>query len=391
MRTVAASLTVLLALGCAGEEAPTDPLVDGPFAEIELDLTIPPHILSPADAPSDRLVEVLPMLDGSVWILDWLEEESRIRRFDAEGLPIDEVGSSGFEVGQHLVPEQLGRLADGRVVMVDPGMVGRFTIYNPDGTVWAEAPHTDTMVWDQRGIFQIDEQDQVWTLMRERMTPPRSRLPAFFARKRVDGTTVDTIRFPEFPEVQQDRVVIPGLSANQVFLMPFQPVLSWAVDPAGRFAMNVGSDYEILRYGPPGGDRDATEVFVSRDPTPIRVTRGERRQLRDSLQARVARITELEVDIPEVEEIKPPVRGFQYSVDGRLLVHVHLPSQLEGDVWVEPNGWDVFERDGTFRGRIILPPDVEVQDLDGDTLWGVRTASNGAVSVLRYRITWPTD
>ncbi len=389
MRTAAASLTVLLALGCVGDEAPVDPLIDGPFATVELDLTIPPHVLSPADAPMDRMVEVLPMRDGSVWVLDWLEEESRIRRFDADGLPLGPVGASGFEAGNHMVPEQLGRLADGRVVMVDPGMVGRFTIYNTDGTLSALAPHNDTTVWDQRGLFQVDEQGLVWTLMRERMTPPRSRLPAFFARKLLDGTTVDTVRFPDFPEVEQDLVVIPSLSANRVFLMPFQPVLSWAIDPAGRFAINVGSEYEILRYGPPEGDRDAVEVFVSRDPTPIEITRSERRQLRDSLEARVARMSEVEVEIPDVEETKPPVRGFRYAVDGRLLVHVHLPSQLEGDLWVEPNGWDVFERDGTFRGRIVLPSDVEVHDLDGDHLWAVQTASNGSVSVVRYRVTWP--
>jgi hypothetical protein len=87
-----------------------------------------------------------------------------------------------------------------------------------------------------------------------------------------------------------------------------------------------------------------------------------------------------------VPDHKPPFWSFLVGGRGRIWVRLYTeavkdetaePPSEESDRpppinWEEPAAYDVFEHDGTYLGRVRLPPRTSASVVRGDTAWGVR-------------------
>ena len=77
--------------------------------------------------------------------------------------------------------------------------------------------------------------------------------------------------------------------------------------------------------------------------------------------------------VGEVRRVKPPIRGVRFGDDGRIWVHVSMPSERydppprrrpPGEPvrpvvrWREPAVFDVYEPEGDYVGRLRFPYDL---------------------------------
>lgn len=54
--------------------------------------------------------------------------------------------------------------------------------------------------------------------------------------------------------------------------------------------------------------------------------------------------------------------------------------------WIEPQAWDVFDPDGTFLGRLELPPRAALHVMRGDRAWGTVLDANDVPYLVRWRV-----
>ena len=65
-----------------------------------------------------------------------------------------------------------------------------------------------------------------------------------------------------------------------------------------------------------------------------------------------------------------------------------MPSRFVDGEWSEPDAYDVFEPDGRFVGRILVPDAFQIEFMKDDHMWGRYTGEFDVESVRRYRIVW---
>jgi hypothetical protein len=95
------------------------------------------------DAPPDyQFVDIqalLPLSDGSVWVLDrWgsiVMMQSSVRRFDAQGRFMGYVSSMGDGPGEFRILQGLAELSDGRVLLRDQRRHELLNLFSADGVL----------------------------------------------------------------------------------------------------------------------------------------------------------------------------------------------------------------------------------------------------------------
>jgi hypothetical protein len=55
--------------------------------------------------------------------------------------------------------------------------------------------------------------------------------------------------------------------------------------------------------------------------------------------------------------------------------------------WRERRRYDVFGRDGSYLGRIELPPRTTLSEAKGNRVWAIQRGEDDEQYVIRYRIT----
>jgi hypothetical protein len=176
--------------------------------------------------------------------------------------------------------------------------------------------------------------------------------------------------------------------------VPYQPHGVWTWTPFGGFAVASTADYRVTVLPPvPLFNRsqvsNSVSVVIERNVQPVPVSDAERKAIRNKLIADVEEAGGRGVNIPDIPETKPPFKGIEFASDGRLMTWVSMPSVRLDNEWVEPSAWDIFQHNGTFRGRLVLPSGFRMFYLRGDRMLGVQRMSDGVEIVRRYRIVWP--
>ena len=365
--------------------------------------------------------DVLPAKDGYIWIVDLQSPTSgrggggALRQYDARGKYVRTVGRTGQGPGEYAAPSGLAQLADGRVVLRDVRN-NRINVYTLDGkfdTTWTFMTlHSGS---SSGGGLHVDAAGVVWM----EFGSPGSNEPTRFLRLLSTGRIVDTVMRPKLADLPRPAATTTASGRTIAAVAPYYPVALSAWTSPGFFATATTSSYAIDLRAVPGGRVGAagtTSLWRAGDPvvsvrravTAVPVTEIERNDQRAYLTEFVNYAerqfrTKLTGSIPEIPRVKPMLAGLDIGEDGRLWVRVSMPSERftppsldirPGQTphpviaWREPIVYDVFESDGTYLGRVPLPPNVRPKLFSGDDVWCVVEDAGGVKTVAKYRVRW---
>ena len=363
-----------------------------------------------------------------VWVLDGplMSGTTMLRQFDSEGSYLRHVGRQGAGPGEFEFPHGLAQLLDGRVLLRHGGETNRINVYLPSGSPDTTWTFHVPVPWYQGAAhsIQVDTSGIVWMsfLDRRGAETRTGRRPAYL-RLRINGTIVDTVLTPELPPVDRESVTLTrrlpsGGTSTFGFAVPYQPVNIHSWSPLGFFATGQTGKYEIALHKPtrvqseehllPRWQLGDPVVVVGRTIPPVAVSRAEREDQRSYLVSQIrARDESFSGSIPAIPRQKPAFKGVLFGEDGRIWVWVSMPSEqydpqsdqtssgqsIPAIGWREPDAFDVFESDGTFIGRIVLPYGIRLGQsttwMKGNLIWCVVVDEDGAQVIRRYRVDWP--
>lgn len=348
--------------------------------------------------------DVLITPDGAIWVADGGAPAGapKLRQYDSGGRFVRQVGRTGDGPGEYRAVGQLALMKDGTVAMRDGAPPGRVLIYGPDGSpraTWSASSLGVGYMNHPAGSIYVDTSGVVWIPVAGRPGPDRPPPP--YLRVSPDGTVLDTVPYPELPEVGSLSIAIrqttpSGGVAQMGVAVPYQAISTLAWNPTGGFAVARTDVYRIEILEPVGGDGvPLTPVadVVTRDTPPVPVPQAEREAISRHIDEAVSRIMEdMGVSdrptIPPVADYKPPIKGFRFTDDGVLLVDVSMPSRLLDGEWTEATAYDVFDEDRRYVGRMVLPDSFTIVGMRGDLIWGVSRGEYDVESIRAYRITW---
>jgi hypothetical protein len=397
-----AVLSLLFCISCVGhpqsaaDEDTKTLAIDLVCSIGELNFDLPEYQFS-------SILDVILTKDGLVWVLDGDGSgeggHSLLRVYDSAGVFLRTVGSNGAGPGEFRLPYALAQLRDGRVAVRDFVLADRITLYSPEGEFDDSWSIPGGLFWTFRGAYplQVDSAGVLWLLFRRGMRPSSGQEPMFL-RALADGTLLDTIAPPRLPEIDREVVELHAGSRVRKISVPFQPSGRWAWSPNGFFAVARTDEYRVEVLPVPASPRSSSQagvdyqppssgLVISRSVPPVPIHSGERAAARDELASRVAAVSGGHMgSLPKIPENKPPIRSLSFSSEGRLIVWVSMPSvNIEGE-WLEPRAFDLFQHNGEYSGRVILPNSFRVLGMQGDKVWGVFRDDLGVETVRIYSL-----
>lgn len=330
--------------------------------------------------------------DGTIYVLDGQRME--IRAYGPDGEYRETIGRRGVGPGELESPDGMVVLADGRILVHDPGN-GRIQVYAPDGSPlaeWQVVPPTDYF----SDPLLYDEHDHVDLEVLRHDPTDFMRWHTEFLRLGPDGSVVDTVRLPQ-SGFRKPTIEVRAGGATSAATLPFSPSELWAFEPAGYFVHAISTHYRIdlLRTNAP-------VLRIERAWTPVPVTPNEKAGAEAGITRMARHISPgWHWTGPAVPDRRPPFTHIAVGREGRIWVQVSVPPEEEENpaydpgkpdsrrtLSVEPTRFDVFEPDGTYFGRVRAPSDFSPRPtvFDGDHVWAVTRDSLGVERVVRYRI-----
>lgn len=406
-RSVWGPVVVLLATtSCSVETGskilPTQPREE--IADLVLELTLGDEIGAPSEYQFSSIRTVLAGSDGSVWILDGNTfrpspmaggETPYLRRFDRNGTFLGYVGGDGDGPGEYRQPYRLGLMTDGRVALRDAEHPGRITIYTPDGeldTTWSLGP--DLRATISPGEITVDASGVLWLDAYGLPDNGQGRSGSGFVRVQPDGTILDTIPDPLLPVMERTEVWIvrtlpSGARSTRGIPVPYEPNIVWALSREGTFAVSRTDQYRVELV--PALGADLPSRMITRDVEVIALPEAEWAATQTDLDEAIIAAGGVSSQIPEVPQDKPPIKSLSYTSDGRLMVWVSMSSRLRDGEWTEPSAFDLFDPEGGFTGRVVLPESFRLLHMKADWIWGVFRDEYEIESIRRYRVSWSAE
>jgi sugar lactone lactonase YvrE len=275
---------------------------------------------------------------GRVWVAD--AQQRQIRVFESNGRHVRSIGRRGAG------PLEFGGIAgmawapDGRLWVLDDGNA-RFAVYDTTGTLVATHPRTSmltTSPWpgrfDRRGRLY----DVTGTIEAD------GSIVTSIIRGDAAGQARDTFHLPEFTEEQFQ--LTRGDERNRRITqvtVPFTGRQVWALDPEGGVWVANTAQYRIERHAFDGG---GGHTVVERENPRVPVSREDRDRIVESFSEFTRQGGK--IDVSRIPHVHPPLAGFLFDDAGRLWV-IPMAGRNEARVL------DVFEADGRYLGRVVMP------------------------------------
>jgi hypothetical protein len=425
-RTPTPLLLLLLLAACAdGDPTPAERTVAGDTVELRL---------GSLEAASARLEAVWsvelpaasdtfgPRAGTRAWDVDVHDDgrvlvalgDGRVLRVRADGGGVEELRGPQ-EPGADRITT-LAALPDGGVAVRDPDHVLR--VYGPDGTPRGRHPLRRALPATGYDAVLADRSGTVWVSL----PPDSTELADSVAYPRPvyrslpgDGSRPDTIRVGrEFLAACPHRSHAHfQFGWYEDLRVRYFPKVKWALAPDGTLVAGCPADYRF-DIVPDSGPR----VRVMAEAARARVSDEERSAFAVTwtVQLTEAGRTWEGEDWswigPAIPTEKPAYHRLLLDLGGeRVWVWRAGPSDrvdapggwplvgLPAHVFLEPRSgaFDVFGTDGSFQGRVPLPPtlpytglpDTPDPVLRGDTVWAITADSLGTQGVARYVVRWP--
>lgn len=365
---VAALSTALLLAACGGSDGPggddvtRDTLPDGtprtlhaslPPAEAVAPL-VPDLVIGRLEGEGPEVfgdvrgIEAGP--DGEIFVLDVQALEVRV--FGPEGDYRRTISRRGDGPGEIAATNGLVRVAD-TLFVYDHAKFVILGLHVDDGRELVRHP-TPVRSWGYTWTGTRDDQGRNW-----KHHSVSDRIPGVMPEPGLQETLVQDVMVMHDPatgavdsvavgdQVSRAWVQVFGNQGVSFRLLPFASRKSIAVDPTGGFWVTDGSDYRILRLDAQGDTIGVLEAAVPPRP----VTAAEREEFRDRLAAESPDAARAAAEmIDHAPSTHPVVRNLFVAADRLWVVRARAPAD-------EGTRIDVFDRDGGYRGSMLLPAD----------------------------------
>ncbi len=325
-----------------------------------------------------------------------------LRMFDANGAYIRTLGRKGSGPGEYGSANGLAFLPDGRLAIWD-SPTSRVTVFTPTGDVDREW-RPPVMGW---GVSNAVSTSRRYALairagIRDSSSgsstgPSPMRGAHFFYD--TAGRIVDTVAEPA-RQKEPAMLVSQTNGGIAMYSVPYTPGRPGVMLTDDRLAIGEGDTYRIHVSG------GSAPLRIEREAVAVAVRSEERDQQRAVVERAMMRNDpKWSWNGPQIPSVKPLVNTLLSGADGRLWVRVSAPGELipeaERDepraaqpnepapiviAWREPTWYDVFETDGRFLGRIVMPARSTWLGARGNLVWGVTRDENDVPFVTQWRI-----
>lgn len=313
--------------------------------------------------------------DGSLLVLD--RSDGRVTVWDGEGRLVRSFGGRGSGPGEVVTPGYVRALEDGTVV-VGEVFPPRLHWYDERGdhlrTDRVRPQPNAPALLATMAEWKVSRTGEVLVRLSYASPSHLEGTPVVLARL-LDGGAIDT--------------VLRWTEKNTPARLPriFEADWSWDAVPGAGVVVSPGSRYELRRHD----ERGKLTRRVTMDAPPVPVTEELEQRAVDRFYERFAGEDVSEAllrdlgDRLEVAPVLPAVQGIRVSEpDGRIWVEVPTGSRT-GEL-EEPGGWDLFEADGSYLGRLSPPDGFRLEGVHGDTVYGIERDELGVTRARVYRV-----
>lgn len=338
-------------------------------------------VIGSVDGPEEfvfgRIRGVAGGLEGDVYVFD--EQVPALRHYDSLGAYVRTLGGEGGGPGEYGdAGLGLAVRSDGRVIFHDVRH-NRLNVYNKDGTPFAHWP-TWSAVFTALPM-RIDRADHVYLRILAGPYIPRGPWPIGLLHLDARGTVVDTI----MPPVMSSE---PPQTAGTLL-----PRKLWDWSPLGAMIVGVSSEYSFdIRI------RGQQTLRVQREVRPVPILPEERRDHESRNEWIRHNVGNVPTAMFRIGQFKPAFDALYAADDGRVWIRKHGPGTKDERTstppagsfprlpWSEPNVFDVFDPEGRYLGEVWAPPNVSLQSIQKDRVWGLRRGAFDEVYIVRYGI-----
>lgn len=318
--------------------------------------------------------------DGDIWVYD--SYLKRIRSFDRNGEFLRYVGRGGEGPGEYRYVLAMDRYPDDTMVTWDPN-IGRLTRFSPEGD-YVSSLSVPIGFGYSGGRTMIVGGDGAYYVMSSDGMVHAGESHRYWVHVNPEGEMVDRVSIP-----------IVGSGGTVSFHQPpgimyaFVPMTLSQMSRSGTLIQGQNMEYSFT-IPRPGSD----PVRVVKDYRPARVKPAERemfekRLSRQSRNPAVGRPGSLNTNVPRT---KPAFRNIVVDMDNRIWIDLYGEAELNRDAkpgeleWVDPRTFDVFNPEGGYLGRVVLPHRVRWMNAEGDHVYGIRLGEFDEQYIVRYRL-----
>jgi hypothetical protein len=339
----------------------------------------------------------LAVTDEHIYVTD--EQADRVRRYDLDGVFIDNVGSIGQGPGEYGDPAMVAVTSDGRIIVFD--FAGdRMQVYAPDGKpldTWP-SPKAGCCAWPM--LTAAD--DALWVPTQEF---------DFEAGEARHGIQVFGPDGPAEPRYMVRKLGPPSqpleVASRGSTTMPFAPQFTWTPAAPGRVLAGAADTYRFEVQ-----ERGETVRVVEKYWEPVPIDPEHLDWRRKTIVALGRRFDPgwtwngagMPTHLPAYSSLIAARSGetwvARYGASARVaecadpLAGAGPTSPVPTDpCWKETFVLDVFDAEGRFLGEVETPPGVTPHPLrfhvDGDRVVAVCENELGVYQVKRYRLVRP--
>jgi hypothetical protein len=325
----------------------------------------------------------------------WDPRTPSIRMYDARGKLVRAIGRKGSGPGEYDRLNGLTTLPDGRMVAWDGGNA-RINVYTADGdplTTW----HPPVSTFGTSNALSSDTASRVWARAWVPETGPKWGALGRTAWFVIDssGAIVDTVRQPE-ADLGDPPVIARQEGGSSSMNVPYALAQVQAASPLGFLVWGPTQPYRVY------AEWSGRPLRIERQSAPVAVSDEERAQQRAVVEWSMRQTepgwTWQGRDVPAT---KPAYASLSVGLDGRIWVAAHTESERytpEPPLRPQQNPRpqitfrparrvrDVFEPDGRYLGRVLVPRNVTILATRGDIVWGSMTDENDVPSLVRMRV-----
>jgi hypothetical protein len=305
-----------------------------------------------------------------------------LRLFSPEGTHLRTLGRDGAGPGEYR-NQTLGLAVDrdGVLLMYDPRNA-RLNRWKEDGTVLPSWRAPGRLYTNQ--ALQVDTGGGTWVRITTEAIEPGKPWKFGLLRVGPEGVPGDTLHPPP---------IAGEAPANATF---FEPQKYWHRNRNGEWVTGFGGAYAITM-----GSSGRGALRVERSVPRIPVAAEERRNYQEVAEALRRSPNRAQSGPVTVPSQKPYFRGIESDLDGRIWVDLHGPGETFEPAprpvqpgapsvpplrWRERRRYDVFGRDGSYLGRIELPPRTTLSEAKGNRVWAIQRGEDDEQYIIRYRI-----